>query len=116
MEKQPLPNATLILIFGIISVVTCCCYGIIGLPLGIIALVLANKATKLYAANPDLYTGYQNVKTGRILAIIGIVLNAIFLIRIIWVVSTIGIDGIMDMQEEFMRSFEEGMANANKGD
>ena len=75
MEKQQLPNSTLILVFGIISIVTCCCYGIIGLIFGIIALVLASKATKLYAANPDLYSDYNNVKIGKILAIIGLVLN-----------------------------------------
>ena len=110
MEKQQLPNATLILVFGIISIVTCCCGGIIGLPLGIIALVLANKSIALYATNPELYTGFKNVKTGRILAIIGIILNAILLIRVIWVISTVGFEGIQELQEEFLRSFNEGMA------
>ena len=65
MEKQQLPNSTLILVFGIVSIVTCCCYGIIGLIFGIIALVLASKATKLYVANPDLYSDYNNVKIGK---------------------------------------------------
>ncbi|MEO6348293.1 MAG: CCC motif membrane protein [Aquaticitalea sp.] len=108
MEKQQLPNATLILVFGILSIVTCCCYGIIGLPLGIIALVMANKATAVYAANPELYTGFQNVKTGRILAIIGIVLNAIYLIYAIWLFSSIGYEGIQQMQEEMMRKMGQG--------
>lgn len=111
MEEQKLPNATLILVFGILSIVTCCCYGVLGLPLGIIALVLANKATTVYAANPEIYTGFQNVKTGKILAIIGIVLNAIYLIYIIWIFSTIGFDGIKEMQEDVMRGFNEGMNN-----
>jgi hypothetical protein len=43
-------------------------------------LVLSNKARQTYLANPELYTGYQNVKTGRILAIIGIILSALALI------------------------------------
>ena len=110
MEKQPLPNATLILIFGILSIVTCCCYGIIGLPLGIIAVVLANKATALYAANPELYTGFQNVKTGKILAIIGIVLNGIYLIYAIYLFSTIGYDGLQEMQEEIMRGINQNQS------
>lgn len=109
MEKQQLPNSTLILVFGIISVVTCCCYGIIGLPLGIVALVMANKATTIYAANPEIYTGFQNVKTGKILAIIGIVLNAIFLLYVIWMFTTIGYDGMQEAQEEFMRGFNQGV-------
>ncbi|RXJ51395.1 CCC motif membrane protein [Gelidibacter gilvus] len=108
MEKQQLPNSTLILVFGIISIVTCCCYGVIGLPLGIIALVLANKATALYATDPELYTGFQNVKTGKILAIIGIILNAIFLMTVIWMYVSIGADGIQEMQEEWLKGLNEG--------
>jgi hypothetical protein len=104
MEKQPLPNSTLILILGILSIVTCCCYGVIGLPMGIIALILANKATAVYAENPELYTGFQNVKTGKILAIIGIILNGIYLIYAIWLFSTIGVEGIQQMQEEMMKN------------
>lgn len=110
MEKQQLPNATLILVFGILSIVTCCCYGIIGLPLGIIAIVLANKATALYATNPELYTGFQNVKTGKILAIIGVVINGIYLIYVIWLFTTLGFDGLQDIQDEFMKGLNSGMA------
>jgi hypothetical protein len=109
MEQQQLPNSTLILVFGIISIITCCCYGIIGLPLGIVALVMANKATTIYAENPELYTGFQNVKTGKILAIIGIILNAIFLISVIGIYVSLGSDGMQEMQEEWMKGFNEGM-------
>ena len=96
MEKQKLPNSTLILVFGILSIVTCCCYGIIGLILGIVAIVLANKATKLYMENPENYDGYSNVKTGKILAIIGVVLNVIYLLISIWAISTFGWDSLQD--------------------
>jgi hypothetical protein len=98
MEQQKLPNATLILVFGILSIITCCCYGVIGLILGIVTLVLANKATKVYAENPELYTGFQNVKTGKILAIVGIVLNVIMLVYMIWILSVIGFAGLNDQE------------------
>jgi len=98
MEKQKLPNSTLILVFGILSIVSCCCYGILGLILGVIALVLAGKATKVYTENSELYTGFQNVKTGKILAIIGIVLNVIMLAYSIWIISLLGFDGIQDQE------------------
>ena len=48
MEKQNLPNSTLILILGILSIIGCCCYGVIGLILAIITIVLAKKATETY--------------------------------------------------------------------
>nr|WP_299069666.1 CCC motif membrane protein [uncultured Allomuricauda sp.] len=99
MEQQKLPNSTLILVFGIISIVTCCCYGILGLIFGIIALVLANKATKLYMENPEMYEGYKNVKTGKILAIIGVVLNVLFLIYIIWAISFFGWESLQDPEK-----------------
>ena len=106
MEKQKLPNSTLILVFGIISIVSCICYGI-GIIFGIIAVVMASTATKVYTANPELYTGYTNVKTGKILAIVGIILSAIFIGMLIYLFSTYSMEELMRMNEEMMREFGE---------
>lgn len=106
MEKPTLPNSTLILIFGILSIVTCCCYGILGLIFGIVALVLAKQAKQTYLAEPELYTGYNNVKTGRILAIIGIILSALYLIINIVLIAIYGWDGLQEMSEEWMRAYQ----------
>lgn len=108
MQKQQLPNSTLILIFGILSIIGCCCYGLVGIVFGIIALVMAKRATAIYNANPELYTGYNNVKTGKILAIIGLVLSVLSLIATI--ASFImygGIEGMQEMQEEILREIQE---------
>ncbi|PKP26013.1 MAG: hypothetical protein CVU03_05740 [Bacteroidetes bacterium HGW-Bacteroidetes-2] len=105
MEKQTLPNSTLVLVFGIISIITCCCYGVIGLIFGIIAIVLANKATKIYLESPELYSGYSNVKTGKILAIIGVILNAIYLIIVLFYIVTIGYVGIEELQQEIFKNY-----------
>lgn len=106
MEKQKLPNSTLILVFGILSILTCCCYGIIGLALGIIAIVLANKATAIYAQNPDEYSGFSNVKTGKTLAIIGVILSSIYVIATIYFYVTIGSEGIQEMQQQWMEQMQ----------
>lgn len=103
IQRQELPNSTLILIFGILSIIGCCCYGIVGLVFGITAMLMAQKATNIYNENPEMYNGYQNVKTGKILAIIGIVLSA--LVLIIGIVSLIifgGLEGIQEMQREMI--------------
>ena len=105
MEKQKLPNATLILVFGIVSIVTCCCYGVLGLIFGVIAIILAKKATALYIENPEIYTGYQNVKTGKILAIIGVVLNVLYLGYVIFLFSSLGMEGIMEMNQNLMEEY-----------
>jgi hypothetical protein len=104
MEKQKLPNGTAVLILGILSIITCCCYGI-GLILGIIAFVLAKKDIALYAANPELYSNYKNVNTGKILAIIGIVLSAIYLLFVIWMIATFGYENMQNpaLMQEKMR-------------
>lgn len=103
MEQQKLPNATLILVFGILSIVTCCCYGIVGLILGVVALVLAQKATTIYSENPDAYSDFKNVKTGKTLAIIGIILSVLSLIYYIGVIAYFGLESMQDpelMQEK----------------
>lgn len=106
MEKQTLPNSTLILVFGILSIVTCCCYGILGLIFGIVALVLAKTAKQTYMAQPDIYEGYNNVKTGRILAIIGIVLSGLYLLLNIVLVAIYGWDGMQEMIMESMEVYQ----------
>ena len=98
MEQQKLPNATLILVFGILSILTCCCYGVVGLILGIVAIVLAKKATDLYSENPEIYTGIQNVKTGKILAIIGVSLSILYLLFVIWAIIVFGWENMQDQE------------------
>ncbi|GGZ86818.1 CCC motif membrane protein [Algibacter mikhailovii] len=98
MEQQKLPNSTLILVLGILSIPMCCCYGVVGLILGITAIVLANKAAKIYAENPEEYTGYQNVKTGKILGIIGIILGVLYMIFIIVMISLVGWETLQDQE------------------
>jgi hypothetical protein len=108
MEKQTLPNSTLILVFGIVSIVTCCCYGVLGLIFGIIALVLAKNATALYLENPEIYSGYNNVKAGKTLSIIGIVLNGIYLILTIYIYIFIGMDAYQEFIKEIILEAQGG--------
>jgi hypothetical protein len=106
-NQETLKNATLILILGILSIVTCCCYGIVGLILGITTLFLAYSATKTYNENPELYKGFQNVKIGKILAIIGLVLSVLYLLFVIFIILTFGMDTLQDQQlmQEKMQEF-----------
>ena len=85
----PLPNATPVLVLGIISLVGCFCYGIVGLICSIICLVLAKKDMKLYRDNAGAYTegSFNNLKAGRVCGIVGLCLSAIyFLIILIYII------------------------------
>ena len=74
-NAMQLPNATAVLVLGILSIVVC-------FICGIVALVISNKDMALYRANPELYTAssYNNIKAGRTCAIIGIALQVLGLI------------------------------------
>lgn len=94
MNQQKLPNGTTVLVLGIVSIVSCCCYGIVGLITGIVGLSLYKKDHALYQQNPSLYSDYSNLKTGRILCIIGIVLSALYIVYMIVLLSTVGMDAL----------------------
>lgn len=100
-QNQPqvnLPNATAVLVLGIIGILGCCCYGVIGIIVSIIALVLASKDMKLYRQNPLMFTqkSYSNLNAGRICAIIGLVLSLISMVMAIFMVGIIGLENLQD--------------------
>lgn len=84
--QESVPNSTAVLVLGIVSIVTCFCIGIVGLIIGIIALVLASKANDLYKSSPQKYSlsSYNNLKAGRVCAIIGLCLSALYFIY--WII------------------------------
>ena len=82
--SKKVPNSTAVLVLGILSIVTCWLYGIIGLILGIIAIVLHKKDKALYQTNPSSYAeSFKNSKAGFVCAIIGVSLSALFVIYLI---------------------------------
>ncbi|MCX6267303.1 MAG: CCC motif membrane protein [Bacteroidetes bacterium] len=78
---QNLPNANLILVLGILSILFCWWHfvSIAGIALGLLALVLAHRETNRYQAYPDTYTisSLNNVRTGRTCALIGLTISII---------------------------------------
>ena len=87
-QTYNLPNATISLVLGIISIVTICLG--VGIICGIIGLLLADKDRKLYWSTPELYSSssYSTSNAGRTCSIIGLVIASIlfmfFCILIIW--------------------------------
>jgi hypothetical protein len=75
-----LPNATTVLVLGIISIVFFA--GIIGLILSIISLNMASNARAEYASNPGRYTAssLSKVNSGRICSIISLCLLGVVLL------------------------------------
>lgn len=90
--QQALPNSTGVLVLGILSIVFCFCYGIVGTILGVIGIVMASKANKIYQASPDSYTesSYKNMKAGRVCAIIGTCISGIYLLIMLVYIAFFG--------------------------
>jgi hypothetical protein len=105
-QQQMLPNATLALVMGILSIVGCCCYGLPGIIFGIVALIIALKSEKVYKQDPENYLGYGNVKAGKIMGIIGIVLGVLFAAYMLYVISMIGWDALSDPELMMERAKE----------
>ena len=90
--QQPLPNSTAVLVLGILSIAVCWCYGLFGITMGIIALVLSGKAKALYNENPGEFTqaSYNNMNAGRVCAIIGTSLSAVYVAIILIYIMVVG--------------------------
>lgn len=98
MEQQTLPGASTTLTMGIISVVgALVCCGPFAAIFSIVGLSSASKAERMYKANPGSYTGYESVKTGKILSYIGLGLSLVMLIFFILyfgaIIAFIGMEG-----------------------
>lgn len=91
-----LPNSTLVLILGILSLIFCWCYGFVGLILGIIAVALSGSSRRMYRENPENYfeSSYKNLSAGRVCGIIGICISALIVVFVILIVLGIVAAGI----------------------
>ncbi len=90
--QQSLPNATTVLVLGILSIVTCWCWGLVGIIMSVIALVLYNRDMASYNSNPSMYTSssLSNLKAGRVTAIIGLILSIVSIIFYVIYIVIIG--------------------------
>lgn len=93
VTPQNLPNSTTILVLGILSILLCWWHlvSFAGIVLGLIALVMANKELSLYHTHPSAYTlsSLNNVKTGRICAIIGLSISILIFLFVILLIMGI---------------------------
>jgi hypothetical protein len=71
---------------------------------------MGNSSMKLYQEDSGRYSlsSYQNVKIGRICAIIGLIFSLTYIIWYIWLLVNVGMDALTDpelMQQRIMEMF-----------
>lgn len=78
--QQSLPNATTVLVLGILSIVVC-------FICGIIALIISSNDKRMYDQSPNLYTAssYDMLRAGRICSIVSLCLWGIGIIFYVFV-------------------------------
>lgn len=83
--KRNLPDASTVLVLGILSLVFSFSCVLLGLVLGIIAVVLASGQQRIYRQNPGEYTdnSLKNVSAGRVCGIVSICLSAVLFVFMI---------------------------------
>lgn len=90
-EAGQLKNAVGALVLGILSILTCMCYGLIGLILAIIGLVISKQDNQLVKNNPHvMYVNAGALKAGRVLCVIGLVFNILMMLYFIIVLLVLG--------------------------
>lgn len=91
---QNLPNATAVLVLGILSIVTFWIYGVIGIILSIIALALHKSDKRIYDQNKTAYQqAFDTSNAGKICAIIGLVLSGLMFLLILLVLIVLASEG-----------------------
>ena len=105
MIKKSL-NPTLIYILSVVGLL-CCCFGGVGILFSLPAFIIANRKEKDAIDFPDEYEGeIRAMNTAKIVALIVLVLNALMVIRVIYLIST----GEFERMLELIRQgIEEGM-------
>lgn len=88
--KKILPNSTATLVLGILSILTCWLYGLPGVAMAIIALVISKKPMADFKESPDEFEGGGNLKAGRVMAIIGLSLSGLYLFALIIAFAILG--------------------------
>jgi len=100
--QENAPNAVAALVLGILSLVSGCLF--IGLILGIIGLVLANKGLQTYYLSPSSYKNVGMLNTGKILSIIGIVLGGVSIV--VGIISMVLLGGSLFFFEDIFDIFD----------
>lgn len=106
METQKL-NPTIVYVLAILGLL-CCCFGGLGFILAGIAFFIANSKLKEVKNNPENYdpTSVKSMNTAKIMAIIILIINVLYLAKTIYTITTVGWDDIMEQSRQMMEQYQ----------
>ena len=108
MEQQKLPNVTVAIVLAILSYLCCCFGGLPGAVIAGIAFFLVRSDEKKYKENPELYSNYSQLKTAKILVIIGLVLGILYFLYSVYNIQSMGgWDAYMEKVQEMSEQWQQ---------
>ncbi|MDB0599748.1 CCC motif membrane protein [Tenacibaculum maritimum] len=106
METQKLQYATLVYILAILGLPLCCCIGLGAIPSGIAYFIATSELNK-YHAYPERYTDQDNIYTGKIIALVVLIINLLYIAYTFYQIYTIGWDNLMEQSRILMEQYEQ---------
>ena len=106
MEKQKL-NSTIVYILAILGFL-CCCIGGLGFILAGIAFFIALSKLKAAKLNPENFdaSSVKSMNTAKIVAMVILIINILYLVMSIYRISTIGWDAMMEQSQQIMDQYQ----------
>ena len=106
METQKL-NPTLVYVLAILGLL-CCCVGGLGFILAGIAFYIANSKLNEAKLNPENYdqSSVKSMNTAKTVALVILIINALYLLMTIYQISTIGWDDMMEQSRKMMEQWQ----------
>lgn len=99
-------NATNVYILSIISFL-CCCFAGLGVLFAAPAFFIATSKLKDAKQNPENYDqdSVKAMNTAKTVALIALVLNAVYLLRVVYVFATSDWNALIEQQREIMEQY-----------
>ncbi|TGV00297.1 CCC motif membrane protein [Flavivirga rizhaonensis] len=107
MEQQKL-NPAIVYVLAIIGLL-CCCFGGLGFILAGIAFIIANSKLNAAKLNPENYdpNSIKAMNTAKIVALVILIINLLYLIMSIYRIYTVGWDELMQQSQEIMEQWQQ---------
>ena len=105
MHQDKLQYEVLIYILALMGLPMCCCMGLGVLP-ATTAFFIANTELKKCYEREEPYTNQDSVYTGKIIALVIIIINIMYIGYSIYQIQTIGWDNVMEQSRQKMEQYE----------
>ena len=107
MEQQRL-NPAIVYVLAILGLL-CCCFGGLGVLLAGPAFFIAQSGLKKAKLNPENYelASIKNMNTAKIVALVILVINLVYLIMTAYRIYTVGWDELMRQSQEMMEQWQQ---------